>query len=467
MSDVNNDAFAAFAKQVQENQNQKSSHGNFTPREFEEIKWVGLTPQVFKIIRVVGNPPESLTPGIKAGPFDAKEFYFSEIKDDQGKKLQLKLPLPGDLADKDHIMWKIIRKVMEVTYVDKKRVFKNELTHPEVFNKVAHGGWDPVKDFNKYKFSKGWSGQKVVVMNVIDREDMKWHQENKHTALLSRDIGESVGQNGDMMYFPATGVPSFGFIENLAQITTNYGSWENFDLGIKRTGQKTNPYQIVNATAFVNGNLKDIPDSLKKYVSLVPLTDEEKSWKRYDISKMYAPTSYSKIEKRLGGTIKQVDGIFGTNYFDEIHALAEKEAEEMKAINAANAANAAGSTENVETDNSDLNDSFGVTAAATTEAPITESVAKPVVSTRKVADTPAATIASAEKLTPEKLAVLKGYDYLTDAQKDQIDDVVLDSDNHIINIKYNTTEATVKCPVCGAPGLMSHTHCIACGVKFV
>ena len=461
------DAFAAFAKAVQAQQDERSNHGNgnFTPTDYEDVKWTGLTQNTFRIIRILGNPPESLTPGFKAGNFDAKELYFTEVKDDAGKKMQLKLPVPGDLADKDHIMWKIIRKVMEVKYVDKKRVYKNETDHPDVFNKVAHGGYDPVKDVNQFKYSRGWGGQKVVVMNVIDRENIQWHKEHKHTMLLSRNINTSVGSDGETIEWPAIGVPSYGFVDNLASIIVNYGPWENYDLGIKRTGQKTSPYQIVNASAFVKGGLKDIPDSISKFVSFDPLTDEEKSWERYDLNKLFSPTSYSKLEKRLGGTIKQIDGIFGTTYFDEIHSLAAKEAEEMKArMEQEKAAEDAAKP----VDNSDIDDIYGAPAANAAPAAqrVTESAPAATPVRRSAVSAPAATIASSEKLTPEKLSALKGWDFLTDEQKNQVEDVELDDSGKVVNIKYNTPESVVACNECGAPGLMSHTHCIACGVKF-
>lgn len=448
------DSFAAFANKTQEDLQKKSSFGSYSKssQSYEEIAWVGLKPNSWRILRFVGNPPETLTPGHKASMTDAVELYVSEVKNDFGKRMQLKLPVRGDLPEKDFIIWRIIDKVMETTYENKKRVYKweNDPNTQEVFNYVAHGGWNAESEPNQYKFSKGWAGQKVCVINVIDREDMEWHKENKHTKLLSRNISESINDQGKTTYYPSIGVPSFGFIDQLGGIVANYGNWNSYDIGIKRTGQKNSPYIIANATAYKNGGLKDIPENSLKFVSLDPLTEEEMSWKRYELGKIYKHTSYNKLMKNLGKKIKAIDSVFNTKFYDELASLAEKEAEEMKALNEA-------AELEKETDNSDIDAIYGApaTAPSTNESTPVRPISAPV-----------DTIAANERLSPEKLAALKGYQYLTDEQKNQIDDVLFDTDGNITDIKYNTSEQVVACPNCKAPGLMAHTHCLACGIKF-
>lgn len=490
MAEVNNDAWAAFASKVKQNQadanNRGSGNSNYS-NDYEDVQWAGLEKQQFRIVRLLGNPPESMTPGFKAGPKDAHEIFFSEIKDDQGKKMQLKLPVPGDIPDKDHIMWKIIRKVKEVAYdANHNKYNKYEKQFPDVFNRVAHGGWDPVKDYNNYKFSKGWAGQKVVIINCIDRENMAWHREHKHTMLLSREVSTSVNnQDGSTMYWPSTGVPSFGFLDQIAGITENYQSWEGYDLGIKRTGVKTQPYMICNATAYKNGGLKDIPANKLELVSTLPLTEEEASWERYDIEKLYSPTSYSKIEKRLGGTLKAIDAAFGTRYYDEIKELADKEAAEAAALREQREAAAASAAPAPEVSAISDDAIYGapvtpapaapVQPAAQTvlETPITPAPgATPAMQTRTaptIRPTGAAVTAAVENLTPEKIALLKGWDFLDAEQKAQIDDVVVDTAGKLIEIKYKNLkpgENPVGCPSCSLGGLMSHTHCVACGLDF-
>lgn len=487
MSEVNNDAWAAFAKKVKDNMTDNGGHGNYSnsSADYEEVKWAGLEKGQYRIIRLLGNPPESLTPGFTAGPTDAHEIFFAEIKDDQGKKMQLKLPVPGDIPDKDHVMWKIIRKVKEIGYDSNKQKYnKYEKQFPEIYNKIAKGGWDPVKDFNQYKFSKGWAGQKVVIINCIDRENMEWHREHKHTMLLSREVSTSISnQDGSTLYWPSTGVPSYGFIDQISGITENYGTWESYDLGIKRTGIKTQPYAVCNATAFKQGKLKEIPEAKMAFVSLDEgLTEEERSWERYDIQKLYSPTSYSKIKSRLGGTIKEIDAKLGTKYYDVIQAEAEKEAAALKAQREAaevaeTNAIAAGTPNAAEmgiTDDAIYGAPAAQTAPAQTAptqaAPVQESA--PAMQTRAaptIRPTGAAVTAAVENLTPEKIALLKGWDYLTPEQKAQIDDIVVDSSGKVIEVKYKNLmpgENPVGCPSCGLGGLMSHTHCIVCGLDF-
>ena len=103
------DAFEAFSNQTQAladaEANRASTSGNNNQVTYEEQKWVGLDQGKYHIMRIVGNPPESMTPGFKAADTDAHEIYYSEIKADDGKKFQLRLPVRGDLPEKDHLMW--------------------------------------------------------------------------------------------------------------------------------------------------------------------------------------------------------------------------------------------------------------------------------------------------------------------------------------------------------------------------
>ena len=89
------DAFAAFVKKSEEEEAKNAAkqngkgNGSFT---YETQQWVGLEQGQAHILRLVGNPPESLTPGFKAGPYDAHEIFFETIKDDNGDRMQLRLP---------------------------------------------------------------------------------------------------------------------------------------------------------------------------------------------------------------------------------------------------------------------------------------------------------------------------------------------------------------------------------------
>ena len=58
---------------------------------------------------------------------------------------------------------------------------------------------------------------------------------------------------------------------------------------------------------------------------------------------------------------------------------------------------------------------------------------------------------------------------LTPEQKAEIVSVTKKADG-VLDIVYRSADGspvtTVPCPICGAAGLMSHHHCVACGTEF-
>lgn len=468
------DAFEAFSNQTQAlaeaEANRTSSSGNNNQITYEDQKWVGLEQGKYHIMRIVGNPPESMTPGFKAADTDAHEIYYSEIKADDGKKFQLRLPVRGDLPEKDHLMWRIIDKVLTVTWVNKVKTYKYQDKFPDIFNKVKFGGWDSSNpaEAKNHQYSKGWTGQKIVLMNVIDRED-NWCAENKHTKLLARQITTKQYPDGTIAEFVAKGIPSYGFLNKLGGLVANYKTWENYDIGVKRTGIKTEPYQIINATAFVNGKIPEIPQDKIPLVNLGPLTDEERAYERYNIAKLFGIVTYAKIDAKLGASIKLIDAYLGTNFYNELQTLKAEEAAKWEA-------------EKVEKEAES-------TVAPTQVAPavVTASIADPVygignktvnsvtpvaqapISEAAPAPTPAARRAVAPATPGIDISLLKGYDYLTPEQKAEIVSVTKKADG-ALDIVYRSTDGspvtTVPCPICGAAGLMSHHHCVACGTEF-
>ena len=450
------DAFEAFSNKTQadaaaEANRASSSNGN-SQITYEEQKWVGLDQGKYHIMRIVGNPPESMTPGFKASDTDAHEIYYSEIKADDGKKFQLRLPVRGDLPEKDHLMWRIIDKVLTVTWVNKVKTYKYQDKFPDIFNKVKFGGWDSTNpaEAKSHQYSKGWSGQKIVLLNVIDRED-NWCAENKHTKLLARQITTKQYPDGSVAEFVSKGIPSYGFLNKLGGLVANYKTWENYDIGVKRTVIKTEPYQIINATAFVNGKIPEIPQDKVPLVNLEPLSDAERAYERYNIAKLFGPVTYNKIDAKLGATIKLIDANLGTNFYDELQRLKAEETAKWEADKAAKEAEAASET------------TAPAQAASAPAAPVTESVTQP-------APAPAARrVVAPATASGIDTSLLKGYDFLTPEQKAEIVSVAKKADG-ALDITYRSADGspvtTVPCPICGAPGLMSHTHCVACGTEF-
>ena len=455
---TDDDEFAAFAKRAEEEAAQSNTSSGYAPRDYDPIKWVGLEEKA-KIIRIVGGAPSSMKPGAHINPTDAHEIFISKILDDNGKRMKLKLPLHSDDISHEHIMWRIINKVNEVTWEKDKvtgkstKVFKYQ--DKPWFEKVNKGGFAPTDP--SYQYARGWKGQQVVIMNVIDRED-DWCAKNKHTKLLSKKI--NFGNDGTE--FAEDGVPSFGFCSALSTIVSNYGSWERYDVQVRRTGQKTNPIDVKQATLYKkNGLVQELDKDKIGYISLTEtLTPEELEYERYDISKFYAPTSYQKILSKLGNTIKGIDADLRTNFYNELQALAEKEKKEFEEIYGNNPeANVAA------VDATPAVDPYS--APIPTTAPV-ETVATVRTAVREAAP------ARATGLTPDKIALLKGWDKLTDPEKDAIVDVVKNPDGTLADIVYKDGLTVLSCPSvfpdgsngCGINAPDFFGTCPSCGKSF-
>ena len=449
---TDDEEFAAFAKRAEEEAAQQNKSGSsFTPKDYDKIEWVGLEEKA-KIIRIVGGAPSSMRPGSHVNPTDAHEIFVSTILDDNGKRMKLKLPLHADDISHEHIMWRIINKVNEVKWVkgaDGKSTKVNVNEQYPWFEKVNKGGFAPTD--KSYQYSKGWKGQQVVIMNVIDRED-NWCAENKHTKLLSKKLS---GDNGE---FAEIGVPSFGFCSALSNIVKSYGSWERYDVQVRRTGQKTTPIDVKQATLYKkNGLVQELDKDKLQYVSLnETLTPEELEYERYDISKFFAPTTYQKILSKLGNTIKSIDVDLRTNFYEELQALAEKEKKEFEEVYGSNAPAPEAAPAQTAT-----------VAQPTQTAPVTEA-APARTAVREAVSTPAS------GLTPDKIALLKGWNLLTNEEKAVIVDVVKNPDGTLADIVYNTDHPVLSCPSiypdgshgCGINAPDFFRTCPSCGKSF-
>lgn len=334
MSDI--DAlFKARAAEVEaEERNRAANRGrSFT---FETVKWTGLEPHKMKIVRAIGEAPDWGTENVPTqSSYDARVIRFAKIVDDKGKKMHVVLPLKS--RDSNFLLWRIIDKINEVKWLDEKdekgkskKIFIQKEAHPALFeiinfNNLAES--DPMRKFNI--LGKGWSGRDIFVVNVIDRSMMEWHKKNKHTVLLSKNVTTKQGDGGKVIEFVEEGVPAYGFTNMLnSQIINYHGFWENYDLGIERTGLTTPAFRIICASK----HAEETPEDVRSFIVPVgPLTDEEKSWERYDLDKLFGVTSYTKLWNRLKLTIAKIDSELKTHYLDELQELAEKEAAERKA----------------------------------------------------------------------------------------------------------------------------------------
>jgi hypothetical protein len=339
-------------------------------------------------------------------------------------------------------MWRVISRVNEVTYINRKRVFVNETKHKEIFDLVNYNGLDDTDP--KRKFDKGWEGRHVIVMNVIDREQMDWHRENKHTMLLSRNIGRSADGTRE---YPEEGIPVYGFFNVIATtLFKHYGNWEGYDIGITRLGTTQQPYRIINASVYAANGIPELAPEMVPFVSLEKtLTDEERSWARYDLNKIYGPTTYTKIYNNLQVAFRRIDATLGTQFTKELEFEVEKERAERAARQQAESQVAATTV------------SVPVTATISTPAP-----AAATTRTR----TPVASTTSSIKLTADKIAALKGWNQLSETQQAMITDVTLDKSGKPVDIKFDTDEGVLGCPQCRVPAPESYTVCPSCGFNF-
>lgn len=311
MLDFTDDAsFEEYARKAENAANKRGS----APREYEEIEWTGCEQGIPKIVRVIGAPPDS-----NLNNYSAKTVNISWVVGDDGKKF--KLIRPSFSTDSNYIINRIISRVMATQWVNKTKVCPVQTKFPEIYNIVKRNG---LSDADKQaKFDKGWVGKEVLIMNVIDRSRMDWHRENKHTMLLAKSVVE--GREGGT--FVDEGISAYAVNNRLGHLFISYGSWEKYDLAFIRTGQVSNPYNIINATR----TPEEIPAEFRSYISSEPsLTEEERSWETYDLEKLFKVTSPIKILNRLKITIARIDAALGTSFLKDLEREVEIEKKKLE-----------------------------------------------------------------------------------------------------------------------------------------
>lgn len=410
--------FLKFAAEQEEAAKNRGRSGGGEPREYETIKWSGLETNRMKLFRAVGGVPDG-----KRGNDCARTFNIAWIVGDDGRKFRFIYPERSE--DPNHFIHQIFTRVKQATWVNKKKVLIVQEKFPEIYELVTKNGLHP--DDRAYKFDRGWEGRNVLTVQGIDREMMDWHRENKHLVLLSRNI--SVDKEG--REYPDEGVPSYGFVGLLSHLFRHYKSWENYDMGITRTGIMTSPYNIINASYYS----LEVPDDLKGLVSKEPLTEEEASWERYDLVKLFPYTSATKFFNRMKGSLAKIDTALGTRFYQDVKALADKEKEKWDSEK-----EEGGNTATKETE---------------TQPEVKVQEAKPTAPTRNVPT----------KGTSFNTSLLKGWGKLTREEKESIKDVI-PGPNGEVNIVYNDAEDLCQCPDCSALSPGSFNVCPSCGLSF-
>lgn len=419
----NDDEFFAYAEDA-EKPRSSGNNNTFT----DDTKWTGMETNIPKIVRVVGAPP-----GRGHEPTDSIIITKARIRDDNGKYMEVYKP--SHLTDKNYILNKIINRVTRPTWINDAsgrgtKIFPVEKDFPEIYNIIEKNGLTPSDP--AYRYDRGWKGTEVIIMNVIDRSQMDWHEANKHTMLLAKSINTDNKGNE----YVDKGVSSFAVNSRLGHLFKAYGSWEKYDIAFTKTGRKDNPYNIINASQ----SPLEVDSAYQKYISTAPdLTDEERSWERYDLKTKFAYTSATKIMNRLGNTIKKIDHALGTEYYDELQELVNQE--KVDKLSAAETV-----------------DSY------TSPTPIIENeipepvAAAPVRPTRE----PAATITDSTAWRD-----LPYGENLPEDQKPLVKKVTQRADGGYDVVWDSSVESQlVLCPSCKTPSLVETPSCPGCGMQF-
>lgn len=389
-------------------------------RDLEEIKWTGLETDTPKVVRVVGGPYDS-----DLDEFTAKTVTIARIIGDDGKKFRV--IRPSFTENPNYILNRIIARVKQAKWVNKEKTYPVKDNCPEIYNIIDKNGL--AKTDPKAMYDKGWQGKEVLLMNVIDREQMEWHRANKHTMLLAKSV--NVDDSGNE--WADEGISSYATASQFTQLFKYYKSWENYDIVITKTGNKEHPFIIDNASK----NPEKVEGPAHECISFEDhLTDEEKSWEKYDLNKLFRFTTNTKIYNRLKGTIARIDTALGTHFLSEL----EEEVAKEKVLFDQLYGNEEGST------------------TTTTETKVEESI--------KVTTAPTRARTIPATTTKEVWEQLPYGNKIPEALRSHVTNVVKQGEGKY-EITWDTpTDELASCPDCGAVAPLDCTICPSCGLDF-
>jgi len=481
MSDVMNESvelddefFKSYSKKIQDDSKNQNNGGNYEQPEYDEVGYVGCEKGFYTVVRLLGAPIGAEAQGYKRKPYDPKEIITCEVKDDDGKRFTIKLPLRQPIAADNHILIRLYDKVMEKVKINGDWVYKNKTAHPEIFELVSKGGFKPT-DGKTYQFSTGYRGDRVSIYNCIDYKD-NWCAENKHTKILCRDL--NIDDQNRVWAKP--GIKSYGSVQKIASILGKDGSFEKYCLGFKKTGIKENPWEVVNASKMKE---KDMLEELgnddgstvdEKIIKVGPMTDEERSYERYDLDKFFQPTTYQKIQKRISGLFKLCDAQLGTKFTEELNGLVAKEKEYFAKIYAKEEKEQAAAENKAIQENLNMSEEEfnAATSVDTMPDPMATPASfdtmqqvqseEPAPATRRTRSAPAA---EESGLSADKIALLKGWEFMSPEIKARVQDVEVKDGK--VSIVWDRKDDLLQCDDCGALSPEEGvTHCPVCGALF-
>lgn len=234
-------------------------------------------------------------------PNGVERYYISWIICDDDKKrpfilendLEGKSVLMKILGEKDNFYkGGILESVKDETTNKGKLVWESK--DPELLLRIAYNNDPSGQDGS-------WKPKEEYMFNAIQRNPDRdeqgtlsfWCKENKHTKLLKMGI---------MAY------------KSLQDVRINDGELSEYDINyLKKGAGYSTKHNILKAGAAVPN------------VVIGSLTEEEKVYIRYDLTKEAALTSSSDILRLLRNTIARIDTISGTNWISILEKSAGQE----------------------------------------------------------------------------------------------------------------------------------------------
>ncbi len=398
---------------------------------FEPVPYCALETNQVKVVRLLGLPNH-----VKETPFDAKIINVSMITGDNDKPFRCIWPLKEERPD--WIMWRIFDRVMEYEWDSgsNSKIYKHKDAHPAIFQKVFKNNKPHIT------FEKGWKPSTMVLLNMLDRMGMEWHEENKKSKVLSKKVKESVKTDGTSQFWYDVGVPKMLYDLILDDIVTHFGDWTNYDIAITKLSDK--PFYKV---AYLLKRKEEFKPEVVEFAFDGLLTNEQESYELNDLDRLFKLTTYKKLENRLKVFIQQVDSVFNTTYYDELVVLVEKEKKEDAEKKAE------------ETPKSDNTSDPVLNPAPTpdpTSTPTPAPVSDPVRQTRTKKEEPKE-ISKLDKLNKLGFA---GVAKLTEKEIDLISEINSDA------FVYSSKEQESHCPSCDFKAPMDFHCCPKCGEEF-
>lgn len=421
------DLYEEAKRKRQEEREKESQRRSFEPIEFETPVTVSIELDNPKIVRLLGNPKLAR----KGDPYSAKDVWISWILGDNDKNFRCVWPMKSE--NPNWILWKIFNKVMDGKWDNSlnggkgAKIYKYADSHKSIFQRVSKNN-----DITN-TMENGWSPRKYVVVNCIDRQDMSWHKEMKHTKMLCKNNYEP-------------GMPPKLYNKIWDNIIENYGPMQNYDIAVWKS--KTGPLDSdVEYNALHTSHIMEIPEKSRQFIIEGTLTEEEKSWEKYDFDKMYKITTYQKIKRNLGVFIQQVDTSFGTKFYEELEDLVT---EEKKYFEKLYGNSSQSQSKKIESSSKPINEQVKV-----------ESREKPKEEKRQPLNLVSENAFNINNLNPEDY---KGLSSLSEDKKKLI--IGIDNDGTFIYDSNITKLLTCMSKTCDFPSPENFDYCPKCGIKF-